>query len=148
MNIESLVAGIHHSGAVSGLTHDIYRYPARFSPVFARAAIESFSEPGDVVLDPFVGGSTTLVEAMVLARHAIGIDVSQLAVFLARAKTTVLAPSELESIRRWISNVVPTLSPQGRVRRHTRWNEAGYQDNLPWRIRKLTEQALSSAEKL
>ena len=35
---------------VSGLTHRFYRYPARFSPMFAATAIEEFSTPGDLVL--------------------------------------------------------------------------------------------------
>jgi len=88
MNLDQLVAGIHHRGTVSGFTHDFYRYPARFLPVFARAAIEAFTKPGDTILDPFVGGSTSLVEALVLGRNAVGVDISQLAVFLAKAKTT------------------------------------------------------------
>ena len=46
---------------VGGLTHDYYRYPARFSPEFARACIREFTRPHDVVIDPFMGGGTTLV---------------------------------------------------------------------------------------
>jgi hypothetical protein len=45
-------------GGPAGHTHNFYRYPARFSPQFARAAVEAFSAPGDTVLDPFVGGGT------------------------------------------------------------------------------------------
>ena len=41
---------------VSGLTHCFYRYPARFSPLFVASAIEAFSQPGDTVLDPDMGG--------------------------------------------------------------------------------------------
>ena len=37
---------------IRGLTHCFYRYPARFSPTFAGAAIEAFSRPGQVVFDP------------------------------------------------------------------------------------------------
>ncbi len=47
-----------------GLTHGFYRYPARFSPQFARSAIEAFTEPLDTVLDPFMGGGTSAVEAL------------------------------------------------------------------------------------
>src|SRR6185436_11446244 len=75
--------------AVSGLTHTFYRYPARFSPQFAAAAIEAFSEPGDLVLDPYMGGATTLVEAIARGRRAVGCDLNSLAVFIARAKTTI-----------------------------------------------------------
>jgi DNA modification methylase len=76
---------------VSGLTHGFYKYPARFSPVFARAVIEIFTKPGDLVLDPYVGGGTTLVEARALGREAVGIDISALAEFVANVKCTVLS---------------------------------------------------------
>src|SRR5213593_2260764 len=52
--------------------HEFYRYPARFSPEFARAVIEAFSVPGDLVLDPFVGGGTAVVEAALRGRRAMG----------------------------------------------------------------------------
>ena len=34
------------------------------------------TDPGDLVLDQFVGGGTTLVEAKLLNRNAIGVDVN------------------------------------------------------------------------
>jgi DNA modification methylase len=72
MNAQALLDAISYQGLVSGFTHNFYRYPARFSPMFARGTIEAFSQPGDVILDPFMGGATTLVEARALGRHAIG----------------------------------------------------------------------------
>jgi hypothetical protein len=86
---------------VSGLTHGYYRYPARFSPAFAAAAIEAFSLPGDTILDPFVGGGTTVVEALVRDRRIIGTDVNNLALFITEAKTTPLSSSEITAVRRW-----------------------------------------------
>jgi DNA modification methylase len=77
----TLVAGARDLDPVRGLTHGFYKYPARFSPAFVRAAIEAFTEPGDLVLDNHVGGGTTLVEALALGRHAIGVDISTLAGF-------------------------------------------------------------------
>jgi hypothetical protein len=41
----SLVAGARDLEPVRGLTHGFYKYPARFSPSFARAAIETFTQP-------------------------------------------------------------------------------------------------------
>jgi len=65
----ALVAGARDPQPVRGLTHGFYKYPARFSPSFARAAIEIFTQPGDLVLDNHVGGGTTLVEALALGRR-------------------------------------------------------------------------------
>ncbi len=148
MDLERLVDGINYRGIVSGLTHDFYRYPARFSPMFAQAAIEAFTEPGDTILDPFAGGSTSLVEALALGRNAIGVDISQLAVFLARVKTSLLSQRDIDAVLNWAIKVTPDLSPQKHVKRHLEWQEAGYQQNLPWRFRKVAEQALNRANKL
>lgn len=71
--LHAIRAAAQNSQPVSGLTHRFYRYPARFSPQFARACIQSFSKPGDTVLDPFMGGGTTIVEAMTLGRRAINV---------------------------------------------------------------------------
>lgn len=95
---------------ISGLTHQFYRYPARFSPCFVRAAIESFSSPGDVVLDPFMGGGTTIVEAYATGRSAIGNDVNSLALFIASAKLQTLSDQEQFDIRTWALDSVPNLS--------------------------------------
>lgn len=51
------------------------RHPAKMLPEIARRAIEFYSEPGDLVLDPMCGIATTLVEAIHLRRHAIGVEV-------------------------------------------------------------------------
>ena len=52
----ALLEAFHCASPVAGRTHSFYRYPARFSPEFARKAIEAFTQPGDTVLDPFMGG--------------------------------------------------------------------------------------------
>ena len=148
MNLQPLLAAINDRNIVSGLTHDIYRYPARFSPVFARAAIELFTKPGDTILDPFMGGSTSVVEALALGRNAVGTDINQLSVFLARVKTLRLSDAEIDSLGEWAELTVPDLSPRKPVVRHTTWKDMGYQDNMPWRFRKVAEQALNTATDL
>lgn len=67
--------------------HGFHAYPARAHPVTCRRLVESFSDPGSLVLDPFCGSGTVLVEAMLAGRDAIGTDLNPLAVALARAKT-------------------------------------------------------------
>lgn len=95
---------------VSGLTHKFYNYPARFAPGFARAAIELFSRPGQLVLDPYVGGGTSLVEALATGRRAVGCDLNELAVFVTRVKTTPLTRQDKASVEAWTRSVVPYLS--------------------------------------
>ena len=90
---------------VEGYTHDFYKYPARFSPSFVRFILDSLTEPGDCVLDPFMGGGTTIVEAVVSGRHAVGSDVNELARFITGVKTTPLSLQDIAEIWGWVRNV-------------------------------------------
>jgi DNA modification methylase len=78
--------------------HGFHAYPARMHPTTAERLIRRFSNPGDTVLDPFCGSGTVLVEAMLAARRAVGVDLSPLAVSLARLKTTPRDAREREAI--------------------------------------------------
>jgi len=60
-----------------------------------RNLIEEYSDPGDVVLDCFVGSGTTLVEAMLASRRPLGTDINPLATFFTRVKTTPIDPGRL-----------------------------------------------------
>jgi hypothetical protein len=145
---EELIAGIHDQEPVSGLTHSFYKYPARFSPLFARQIIVAFSKPGDLVLDPFMGGGTTLVEACALGRRAIGTDLNSLAAFLAETKTMVFSQAEFRRIRSWARRLIPKLNLRRRSVHFREWAELGYQRNIngrrTWPIRKMLELALRS----
>jgi DNA modification methylase len=85
------------SAGVRAGTHGIYSYPAKFIPHVPRWAILKFSRPGDVVLDPFCGSGTTLVEARRLGRHSLGTDFSPMAQLLTRVKTTPLRLEQIEA---------------------------------------------------
>jgi hypothetical protein len=67
--------------------HGFHSYAARMHPLTARRLIDRLSRPGDLVVDPFAGSGTVLVEARLLGRRAVGSDLNPLAVLLARLKT-------------------------------------------------------------
>jgi hypothetical protein len=149
---QKLVAGARNTGPVSGLTHDFYKYPARFSPAFVRAAIETFTDPGDLCLDPHMGGGTMLVEALAAGRDAVGVDISALAEFVARAKSTIFTESELDRLDSWsgrVSNVIDIHRSSNTLIEHA---ELGYYKHLDnssrWRLRKAIEQGIASAKRL
>ncbi len=140
--IERLREAVQAKENISGLTHNFYRYPARFSPKFVREVIEVYSKPGDVILDPFVGGGTTLVEALASNRHSIGFDVSPIASFVTEAKTTLLPQNELEEVEKWAETILQKriVGFQSQI---TFYDEEGYLNNLPWTIKKSIEIILN-----
>lgn len=100
---EGLLESVHSTKTVAGLTHTFYRYPARFSNEFVRQVISTFSRPGDSILDPFMGGGTTIVEALSMGRFAAGVDLNELAHFVATTKTTPLSQNDQDAIRKWLN---------------------------------------------
>ncbi len=66
-------------------THDA-KYRGNWSPYIPRNIILRYSEVGDVVLDQFVGGGTTAVEAKLTGRNFIGYDINSNAVEISKQK--------------------------------------------------------------
>jgi hypothetical protein len=145
----ALVAGARDHEPVRGLTHNFYKYPARFSPIFARAAIEAFTQPGDLVLDNHVGGGTTLVEALATGRHAIGVDISALAEFVGNVKTTVFTEAELDRLQAWARCLPSAIHVRKSSIYFADFAELGYYKHLDqpsrWRLLKAIEQGLGAA---
>lgn len=77
-------------------THGLHSYAAKCPPQLARYGIENFSQLGDTVLDPMVGSGTTLVEAKLLGRNAIGYDIDPLACLIAQVKCRELSDKSIE----------------------------------------------------
>ena len=66
-------------------THDA-KWRGNWSPYIPRNILLRYSKEGDLVLDQFAGGGTTLVEAKLLNRDIIGIDVNDVALDRCRDK--------------------------------------------------------------
>ncbi len=65
-------------------THNA-RYRGNFAPQIARNLILKYSKEGDIVLDPMVGGGTTIIETKLLNRRGIGLDINPEAVAFTKA---------------------------------------------------------------
>ncbi len=63
-----------HGSPVGNGRHNLHAFAAKFPPELPRFFIEALTKRGDIVLDPMAGSGTTLVEASMLGRRAIGID--------------------------------------------------------------------------
>ena len=80
------------------LTHNLHPYPAKFIPQIPNALIQELSSVGEVVADIFCGSGTTLLEALQLKRHAVGIDANPLATLISRAKTAPMTEPEFDTL--------------------------------------------------
>jgi hypothetical protein len=83
-------------------THFFHHWTAKFIPQIPRRLIEMYARPGDVVLDPFMGCGTTLVEAARLGHDTWGTDINPLAVNIARAKTAGIRHKALTEFIDWL----------------------------------------------
>lgn len=78
----------------------IHAYAASFGDDFSRGLICESTEEGSIVLDPFVGAGTTALQAVLLNRDAIGIDVDPIACRISRVLTSRFDTGYLESATR------------------------------------------------
>jgi SAM-dependent methyltransferase len=75
--------------------HGLHPYLGKFPPQLAEALIRRHCPEGGLVLDPFCGSGTTLVEAVGLGRDAAGCDISAFNALLSREKTRRHDPAEV-----------------------------------------------------
>lgn len=66
-------------------THDA-KWRGNWSPYIPRNIILRYSNENDLVLDQFAGGGTTLVEAKLLNRNIIGVDINDVALLRCKEK--------------------------------------------------------------
>ena len=57
-------------------------YRGNCSPYVLRNLLLKYTQENDLVLDPFCGSGTTLIECKLLKRHAIGLDINSNAIML------------------------------------------------------------------
>jgi len=104
-------------GLARALTHGFHSYAGRMHPSIARGALKTWSASADLVVDPFCGSGTVLVEAMGLGRRAIGVDASPLGIAIARARTTTLGEAGRERLRAEAAHIAEESGEHARKRR-------------------------------
>ena len=77
-------------------THRLHAYAAKCPPPLVRYGLRYYSKPGEKVLDPMAGSGTTLVEARLMGRRALGYDIDPLACLIAQVKTRLISDTGIE----------------------------------------------------
>ena len=93
------------NGSTTYLTHNFHTYPAKFIPQIPKSTILQFTKEGDTVLDPFCGCGTTLVEAKLLNRNSIGVDLNPIAVLVSKAKTNKLSDLDITIVEKILNKI-------------------------------------------
>lgn len=97
------------------LTHNIHRYSGKFIPQIARQAIQLLTAPGETILDSYMGSGTTLLEAQLSNRNAIGIDLNPLAVLISQVKNMRISEADIRDIKAILIPYVSDLNDNGQT---------------------------------
>lgn len=91
VNFRSIVKNFSH---VDRYTHSIHPYPAKLITHIPYFFINNsyFLKDGDVVLDPFCGSGTVLLESILANKRAYGADANPLARLISEVKTEYIDP--------------------------------------------------------
>jgi hypothetical protein len=73
-----------------------------FPPSFVERYVLAFTEPGEIVFDPFCGRGTTIFESLLLGRYAYGVDINPVAACISAAKA---APPLLRNVERRVEEL-------------------------------------------
>ena len=91
------------------LTHNLHRYSGKFIPQIASGVISALTSPGQLVIDPYCGSGTTLLESAILKRKAIGFDLNPLAVLISKVKTRPIEIGRLNFLKNHFSEILAAL---------------------------------------
>ena len=88
--------------------HRLHPYLGKFIPQLVEWFLARFFKPDDLILDPFMGSGTTLVQGNEMKMHTIGIDISPFNCLIARVKTAkydiTQARTEILEVEKRVSN--------------------------------------------
>ena len=92
------------------LTHDLHIYKAKFFPRMVRALLNEHASPGDVVVDPFCGSGTALLEGALLGFKMHGVDVDPICIRISQSKVAPFL--EPDTTSRQLDGLMKALSKE------------------------------------
>jgi hypothetical protein len=118
--------GLSLSNSTTTFTHGLHRFAAKYIPQVPAWALDNFGTRSSVVLDPFMGSGTTLVEGIIRGGINIGVDIDPLARFIAQAKVTTADHDRVRDLaselsQRWVAPALGLLSPMPDIKDFGHW---------------------------
>lgn len=98
------------------ITHGYHRYPAKFIPQIVSRLADKYTNKGDLIVDPFGGCGTTLVESKVMGRPSVAVDINPVAVLITKAKITPIEPAKVEKVFRRLKEKLENYSENTKVK--------------------------------
>ena len=86
--------------------HSFHRYYGKLIPAIPRSYIREFTQPGDLVFDPFSGSGTTALESKFLDRNFVGVEINPLSVLISRVKTNSYSVELLKRIECYLFQLI------------------------------------------
>jgi len=126
------------------ITHGYHRYPAKFIPQIVSRLLEKYTKEGELVVDPFGGCGTTLVESKIMGRRSVGVDISPVATLITKAKITPIEPQEIEKAFSTIKANIDTynIDTKQKMPEHKRidyWFKPAEKSKLAFLFTKISE---------
>ena len=114
------ITALRSNGEFKRATQNFHSYPARLHPDAARLLLEAL--PGKTLADPFCGGGTILVEALIAGRQVFGSDLNPIATLVSTARTALLSREQLIRLQQELDqiheNAVKSLAENKHVYLH------------------------------
>lgn len=112
----------------------MHRFFARRPYNVFEALIKHYSNPGDIVLDPFCGGGVTLVEGLRSKRKIVGVDINPMATFVTQMEVASVDIDRLDKARQQLSKTIKkdilklyeTSCPKCKEKAIAAWIESAY----------------------
>jgi len=101
--------------------HQLSPYIGKTKSIIARELITRYSNPGDLIVDPYSGSGTIPLEACLLDRRIFACDVNPYAILLTRAK--LFSPASLEEAKSQADSLISEMKkmPDPDLRRVPAW---------------------------
>jgi DNA modification methylase len=99
--------------------HRLHPYLGKFIPQLVEWFLARYFQPDDIILDPFMGSGTTLIQGNEMKMHTIGIDISPFNCLIARVKAAKYdvekARSEILEVEQRVARFSKFLTQSGEV---------------------------------